>query len=237
LPRRRGRRARDRGRPRRWPSPRPSSSTVAATTGAGSGRGYPAAQPGTSFTRLGELTGDAAWTRLAVETADELLEHFLDPDAGGFFTTGHDAEPLIARTKDVLDGAGPSANGAAAVALVRLGALSGASRFTDAAAGVVELVGPLLDRHPTAVPSTLLAAELLAGGTTEVVVPGRRRDLVDVVQRRWVRDGVLAWGEPTGAPLFAGREEGVAYVCRGSVCTLPVADPGDLARRLDEVAS
>ncbi len=192
---------------------------------------------GDAFTRLGELTGDAAWTRLAVETADELLERFLDPDGGGFFTTGHDAEPLIARAKDVLDGAVPSANGTAALSLVRLGALSGATRFTDAAAGVVALVEPLLDRHPTAVPSTLLAAELLAGGTTEVVVPGRRRDLVEVVQRRWVRDGVLAWGEPTGAPLFAEREAGVAYVCRGSVCTLPVADPEALARRLDEVAS
>ncbi len=190
-----------------------------------------------AFTRLGELTGDASWTALATETADDLLERFLDTGGGGFFTTGHDADPLIARAKDVLDGAVPAANGTAALALVRLGALTGAARFTEAAAGVVDLAADLLERHPTAVTTTLLAAELLAGGTTEVVVPGRRRDLVEVVQRRWVRDGVLAWGEPTGSPLFAERDAGVAYVCRGSVCTLPVADPDALARKLDEVAS
>ncbi len=190
-----------------------------------------------AFTRLGELTGEAAWTRRAIETADDLLERFSDPEHGGFFTTGHDAEPLIARPKDILDGATPSANGTAAVALVRLGAVSGLTRFTEAAAGVVALVAPLLDRHPTAVASTLLAAELLGGGTTEVVVPGHRRDLVEVVQRRWVRDGVLAWGERTASPLFAERQDGVAYVCRGSVCTLPVSDPGALDQRLAEVAS
>ena len=111
------------------------------------------------FTRLGELTGQAAWTERAAETADSLLTLFHDDQGGGFFTTGHDAERLIVRTKDVLDGATPSANAVAALSLARLGALTGVVRYTDAARQVVDMVGELLARHPTAFAHTVLTAD------------------------------------------------------------------------------
>ncbi len=126
------------------------------------------------FTRLGELTGEARWTHRATATADALIDRFADADAGGFFTTARDAEQLIVRTKDVLDGATPSANAVAALALARLGALTGAPGYTDHARRAVDLVGDLLTRHPTAFAHTVLAADLLARGTTEVVVVGDR---------------------------------------------------------------
>ena len=68
------------------------------------------------------------------------------------------------RTKDVLDGATPSANAVAALALARLGALTGEARYTEAARRVVEMFGDLLTRHPTAFAHTVLTADLLAGG-------------------------------------------------------------------------
>ncbi len=187
-------------------------------------------------TRLGELTGESVWTGRAVAIADAMIDRFGDADAGGFFTTAHDAEALIVRTKDVLDGATPSANGVAAVALARLGALTGDPRYTEQARGVVSLVGDLLTAHPTAVARSVLAADLLARGSTEVVVTGDRPDLVDVARRRWLPGAVLAWGEPTATPLWAGRDPGRAYVCHDAVCRLPADDPGDLAGQLDAVA-
>ena len=77
------------------------------------------------FTRMGELTGRSVWTDRATATADALIARFADPEGGGFFTTASDAEQLIVRTKDVFDGATPSANAVAAAALARLGALTG----------------------------------------------------------------------------------------------------------------
>ena len=72
------------------------------------------------------------------------------PVDGGFFTTGDDAERLVARSKDVLDNATPSANGLAAVALVRLAALTGDDRYRAKAEGVIGLLASVAEEHPTA---------------------------------------------------------------------------------------
>jgi hypothetical protein len=186
------------------------------------------------FTRLGELTGRAVWTERAVDAADALIELFHDPDGGGFFTTGNDGETLIVRTKDIFDGATPSANAVAALSLGRLGALTGSERYSAAAWEVVDLLGELLVRHPTAFAHTVLTANYLIGGWTEVVVTGDRPDLVEVVARRWLPAAVLAWGEPTGSPLWQDRQGSSAYVCRNYSCRLPTDDADTLSSQLDE---
>ncbi len=101
-----------------------------------------------AFTRLGEATGQSSWTSVASETARSLLELFWDKDVGGFFTYGNDAEELIARMKDLYDGATPSANATAAVALARLGELTGDDRLIDAASQTVDVMAPALSRPP-----------------------------------------------------------------------------------------
>ena len=189
------------------------------------------------FTRLGELTGRAAWTERAVRTADALLALFHDDDGGGFFTTGHDAEALIVRTKEVFDGATPSANAVAALSLARLGALTGVAAYTEAAREVVDMFGELLVRHPTAFALTVLTADQLVRGLTEVVVTGDRPDLLAVVRRNWLPGAVVAWGEPTPSPLWLDRGDDLAFVCRNYACQLPTGDPDRLASQLAAATS
>jgi hypothetical protein len=185
-----------------------------------------------AFTRLAELTGEARWTTAAVETAEALLELFWDEATGGLFTTGHDAEALVARQQDLLDNATPAANSNAAVALVRLAALTGDDRFAAVARTIVgRLAGPAL-QHPTALANLLTAADLLANLPQEVVVTGDRPDLVAAVQRRWLPGAVLAWGERTASPLWEGRADGRAYVCEGYACRQPVEDVAALEAQL-----
>ena len=186
------------------------------------------------FTRLAELTGEAVWLNRATATADALIDRFADSSGGGFFTTAADAERLIVRTKDVFDGATPSANAVAALALARLGALTGETGYTAHARRVVDLLGELLLRHPTAFAHTVLTADLVGRGCTEVVVTGDRTDLLAEFRRAWRPDAVLAWGEPTGSPLWTGRAPDLAYVCRDFACRVPAADAGTLAGQLAE---
>ena len=181
-------------------------------------------------TRLAEATGTAAWLARAADAAGQLLERYEDPASGGVFTVASDGEQLLARQKDTYDGATPSANSVAAAALLRLGALTGDSRWTEGGQRVLAFLGPLLAVAPTA--ATGAVAGLLAGrdGFTEVVVTGDRPDLVAAAVRPYRPDRVVAWGERYPGPLWEGRDlDGAAYVCRGYTCQRPVTTPEELA--------
>jgi uncharacterized protein YyaL (SSP411 family) len=190
-----------------------------------------------AFTRLAEATGQARWVAEAQKAADELLRLFWDPEEGRFFTTGEDAEKLLVRSKDTYDGATPSANSVAAVALLRLAALTGSLRYAEVGGSVVTLMAPLLARHPTAFTNFLAAADLVVSGMTEVAVTGPRADLVAAVAARYLPNAVLAWGEPYPSPLWEGRTDtetaGKAFICRNYTCGRPVEDIDSLLEQLD----
>ncbi len=183
-------------------------------------------------TALAELTGRAAWTERAVEVGRQLLELFGPDDGGVLYSTGIDAPVLIARPKDLLDGALPSANAVAARALWRAGVLGGDEQLTQAAEAIVAATTSLVHANPVAF-ADLLAAALLVEGGVEVAVTGDRPDLVAVVRSAWRPRVVLGWGEPTPSPLWAGRAPGLAYVCRRFVCLEPTGDPATLAAQLE----
>ena len=185
-----------------------------------------------AFTRLAEATGEARWIAEARLVADALLDLFWDDQHGGVFTTGHDAEALIARPKDLMDNATPGANGLAAMGLLRLAALTGDARYREHGEAIVRLLGTLAVEHPTAFGHLLAAADLVARGTTEIVVAGDRPDLLDVVRSAFRPTAVLAWGERYPSPLWDGREDGRAYVCQGYACQLPAADVETLVAQL-----
>jgi len=190
-----------------------------------------------AFTRLAEATGEARWIGHARTVADALIDLFWDDERGGVLTTGHDAETLIARTKDLMDNATPSANSLAAVGLLRLAALTGDDRYREHGESTVRLLGELAVQHPTAFGHALAAVDLLARGTTEIVVAGDRPDLVRAAQVRLLPNAVLAWGERYDSPLWEGREDGRAYVCRSYACQLPATDAETLERQLESPAS
>jgi uncharacterized protein YyaL (SSP411 family) len=186
-----------------------------------------------AFCRLYEATGERRWVDAAVETADALLDLFWDPEGGGVFTTGHDAEQLVARQKDLLDNATPSANSLTAVGLLRLGALTGATRYTEQAADVLRLLGTAAAEHPTALAHLLAAVDLSVHGIDEIVVTGERPDLLAVVRESWRPRAVLAWGERFESPLWEGRPaDGTAYGCHHYVCDAPVSEPDALREAL-----
>jgi uncharacterized protein YyaL (SSP411 family) len=185
-----------------------------------------------AFTRLAEATGEARWIEAARRTADDLLTLFWDDDNGGVFTTGTDGEQLVTRPKDLLDNATPSANSLAANALLRLGTLVGDDALVDRATAIVALLAEPAGRHPMAFGNLLAAMSLAADGLTEVVVAGDRADLVTAVQQRYRPNLVLAWGERYPSPLWDGRDDDRAYVCRNYACQLPATDVEALVAQL-----
>jgi uncharacterized protein YyaL (SSP411 family) len=186
-----------------------------------------------AFTKLAEATGEARWIGEARAAADAMLDLFWDQADGGLFTTGSDAEPLLVRSKDVYDGATPSANSVAALALARLGALTGHGAYRDASHAILRVLHAYLAHQPTSVTVAVATVDFVVSGTTEIVIAGDRADLVGAVQRRYLPNSVLAWGEPYGSALWEGRDRPAAYVCRDFVCGVPAETEEDLIDQLD----
>jgi uncharacterized protein len=187
--------------------------------------------------RLSEWTGRSLWRERARRVASEMLDLFWDEEDGGFFITGRDAEALVVRPKEFLDGAVPASNSIAVAALVRVQAFLDDARLDDAVERTVGLAGPLLERQPVAV-ADLVAALPMWRDRNEIVVTGSRPDLLAEVRRHWLPTAVVAWGDTDAGPLFEGRppEPGLAYVCQARACQTPADSVATLAGQLKSLA-
>jgi uncharacterized protein YyaL (SSP411 family) len=175
-----------------------------------------------AFARLAELTGEARWISAARETADAMLEHFWDPTHGGLFTTADDAESLVVRRKDLYENATPSANSTAAHGLLRLASLTGDTKYLKYVDRILQLIGTIIERAPSATSNAMLALDLRHRGLTELALIGDVPEMVQLAHTMWRPDLVLTWGERYDSPLWNERSDGFAYMCRNSSCELPV---------------
>jgi uncharacterized protein YyaL (SSP411 family) len=99
---------------------------------------------------LFEASCEERWFNAARALADELIARFADPERGGFFSTAHDHEPLIARRKDIDDAPIPAGASSAALGLLRLSELTGERDYERHAVGQLRLLYEIAPRHPTA---------------------------------------------------------------------------------------
>ncbi len=193
---------------------------------------------------LYEATFDERWFTTARALMDRVLARFADP-AGGFFDTADDHERLVTRPKDVQDNAVPSGNAMAARVLLRLAAWTGEGAYRKAAERAMRSVVPFVARYPTGFAQWLGAMDLALAPVVEVAIVGAPDDPATVALLTEVRAGfrpnqvvsVAADGAASEVPLLRDRVaiEGrpTAYVCRGFVCRLPVADATGLRTQLD----
>ncbi|HEU4452318.1 MAG TPA: thioredoxin domain-containing protein [Longimicrobium sp.] len=195
-----------------------------------------------------EATWDVRWVREARALADAMLELFWDDAEGVFHDTASDAETLVVRPRDLFDNATPSGNSAAVMALLRLGELTGESRYTEVARRVLEGTADFMTRVPAGFGHLLCALDFHLATPREVAivgVPGTEDAdaLVRIVSRAYLPNTVLAFTRPEDAesaaetvPLLQARTmiggRATAYVCERFACQQPVTAPADLAAQL-----
>ncbi|HUY07307.1 MAG TPA: thioredoxin domain-containing protein [Acidimicrobiales bacterium] len=184
------------------------------------------------FTRLNEITGRSHYLDVATELAEQLIDLFR-AENGGWFLTGRDAIGLVVRPIDSYDGVTPAAGSIATTALLRLGALTGRTRFTEIAGETLRAATAGLIASPVALSHLVLGACIFDHGTMEIVIGPGLEQLVGDVQRQYLPESVLAWGEQTSSPLWEGRNDARAYVCRNGTCQLPAADLDELMTQID----
>jgi uncharacterized protein YyaL (SSP411 family) len=193
---------------------------------------------------LYEATFDERWFTAARDLADVILAHFSDP-AGGFFDTADDHERLVTRPKDVQDNAVPAGSSMAALALLRLAALTGEGSYRTAAERAIAGVTGFVGDHPTGFGNWLTAIDFALAPVAEVAIVGDPADaglrrLLEPVFAGYRPNQVVAVGDPATSvvPLLGGRfaigGKPTAYVCRNFACRQPVTEPEALAAMLHE---
>ncbi len=174
-----------------------------------------------AMVRMYELTADHEWLMVARSTAQQLCDEFWDHENSGFFTVGTTAEQLIVRQKDLMDNATPSANSVAAMAFLRLSALTGEPQWRTFAIDTLRLLARVAPSAPSAFCHAVSASLVLADGTMEVVLPGPAGEFLHEFRQQWRPHSVVVWGEPFDSPVWTDRVPGSAYVCRDHQCMLP----------------
>ncbi len=196
----------------------------------------------TGLLALYQLTAEADWLTAATDLLDTALAHFADREQPGrWFDTADDAEQLMLRPADPLDGATPSGASSITDALLIAAHLvdgERAERYLGAAADSLRAHAVLLDGAPRSAGHWLAVAEAAVRGPLQIAVacdPSRSALLADA--RRLAPGGaVVVGGEADSSALLAGRDRvagaDAAYVCRGRVCDLPVTGAAELAAAL-----
>ncbi|MCB9832716.1 MAG: thioredoxin domain-containing protein [Planctomycetes bacterium] len=182
--------------------------------------------------------------------AARIVDHH-DAKLGGFLDSLQ-RDDLVLPTREAIDGALPSSNGAAALALLRLQALDGDESRLELVDSVLQTFAADLQAAPSAHPLLLRVLAMRLEGPRTLVLVGdpTRADtkaMAAILRARFLGDALLIMVSPEEAstlaellPLLAGKTaaaEGAprVYVCRGSTCLEPATDPESLRRRLEEL--
>jgi uncharacterized protein len=196
----------------------------------------------TGLLALYQLTTDEVWLTTATDLLDIALAHFADAARPGrWFDSADDAEQLLLRPADPLDGATPSGASAIAEALLTAAHLvdaGRADRYRQAAADALRAHSALLARAPRSAGHWLAVAESAVRGPLQIAVacdePGS--SLLADARRLAPGGAIVVGGAPGSSELLVGRDRvagaDAAYVCRGRVCDMPVTAAEDLAAAL-----
>jgi uncharacterized protein YyaL (SSP411 family) len=182
---------------------------------------------------LYEATLDPKQLEFALELADSMLAKFYDQETGGFWQAPPDTSDLILRVKEDYDGAEPSGNSVAILALLKLGAITDRKDFKDAAEKSLRLFADRLHRLPQAVPYLLLALDYSLEEPRRAVIVGdpgasNTRALIhaahSVYQPNKVVLGNTGPVEPF-AKTLPTKDGPVVFLCTGTACQPPTSDP------------
>jgi uncharacterized protein YyaL (SSP411 family) len=189
---------------------------------------------------LHQATLEIRLLRQAVELAESMLRRFEDRERGGLWATAD--RTLLARMKDDYDGAEPSGNATAALALAELGRLTDDPRWTDASRRILDWLGERMRRLPQAVPHALLALQRLHEPPARLVLagpwPGEDLEGLRLAAGRVYRPDVLLTRADEHHPSefvrsLAGQAKvATAFLCEGNACRPPIVQAEDLIREL-----
>ncbi len=199
---------------------------------------------------LYEATFETRWLVETKKLSGEMIGLFADNEGGGLFLTGKDSEKLIARSKPSSDGAIPSGNSIATLALLRLGQLTMDQRFSERGSAILKAFSSQLEQSPIYSSAMLVALDFWLGPRSEIVIAGDAHAVDTQQMLKLIRsyflpkavillhdhsreDSMLHETAPFIKHHIAVNGKPTAYICENYACRQPVSGVGELERLLN----
>lgn len=189
-----------------------------------------------ALTELYGATFDTAYLKEAVLRASQMTELFADEKANGYYMTAHDSATLIMRPKETYDGAIPSGNSAAEMALERLASLTGETFFRDAADRQHRFMAGQVKDSPASHCFSLCAMAQALYPHKELVITGRciPEEITAYLRKHPAHElSILFKSEENAQELselapfstsYPVSSDTVWYLCENGACRAPVKE-------------
>ena len=182
---------------------------------------------------LYEATVDPRHLEFAVTLAESMMERFYDREHGGFWQSAPGTPHLLVRHKEDYDGAEPSGNSVAALALLKLSVICDRKDWREAGEKTIRLFAQRLHQMPQAVPHLMLALDFAIQEPKRVVLAGdftcgSTASLIhaahSVFQPHKVVMGNHGPVDAFSRGLPINEEFTQAYCCSGTACQPPTRE-------------
>jgi len=192
---------------------------------------------------LYETTFDPKWLHEAEALAARMLNRFWSEESGLFYFSSEDHKHLLVRTQPTYDGAEPSGNAIAALALQRIALHHEKPHYNQVTRKILGAMKPQLEKAPQAFLRMLLALDFALHPPREIAIIGPRAEaqpLLDIVSHTFVPNLAIAYAETPSAdtplPLLRDKKaiggKATAYLCQNYACDAPLTTPDALREKL-----
>lgn len=187
---------------------------------------------------LYETTFKLKYLERALQLNDILFNNFLDGKNGGFFFTSEDGEELIARQKEIYDGAIPSGNSIQMLNLLRLARLTGKSELEEIANQMIQTFSGTVNKSPSIFSQFLTGLYFIFEKSFEIVFASNNdeynlKQAVKSLISEYLPNKVMITINQQNqeqmkkiAPFLANMQlvnnKTLIYVCEDFTCNLPV---------------
>lgn len=179
----------------------------------------------------------------ALNLTQGLLDHFWDVENGGLYLYGDDGEQLIARPKEVYDGATPSGNSVAALNFLRLAQLTGKMDLEEKAVQIIEAFGGKIANYPAGYTHFLMAVQFTNSAAKKVIIAGDPANndtqaMLITINKDFLPHTVTLLTTPGIEKIvpyikeYKTEDKATAYVCQGYSCQTPTTDIEEMMQKL-----
>jgi len=181
---------------------------------------------------LYEVTLGPAHLNFAIELAEAMILKFYEAANGGFWQSTAEAKDLILRVKDDYDGAEPSGNSVATLALLKLAAITSREDFKNPAEATLRLFAHRVQNYPQAMPFMLHALDFWLDEPRRVVIAGgasstAARKLLQAAHSVYQPNKIVlgnAGAVEEFARSLSAKSGPVVYLCTGKACQPPTSE-------------